>query len=250
MRLHPRLRFAWLLVSLFSLTSIQPASAEWTLALFIGGARTNDSPLTLVQPGESTAVTLSPVSYGAASFDAPIYYGYRAGFFQHAGWLGFEGEFIHLKVIADTARSADVTGTVRGEIVSGPRPIADVIEQFSITHGVNLLLMNVVARREAGSRDSSGSPRWILAARGGVGATVPHAESTVRGIVREQYEWGALSLQAASGVELRVTQRLYVTGEYKLTRTVQDVSIVSGSARAPLITHHGVVGVTAHIGRR
>jgi hypothetical protein len=40
----------------------------------------------------------------------------------------------------------------------------------------------------------------------------------------------------------------YASGEYKLTRTVQDVTIAGGSARTPLVTHHLVAGVTFHLG--
>jgi hypothetical protein len=66
----------------------------------------------------------------------------------------------------------------------------------------------------------------------------------------EQYEWGALSLQAAGGLEVRLGRRLYAAGEYKLTRTVQEVSVVGGAARTGLTTHHVTVGLVAHLGDR
>jgi hypothetical protein len=62
------------------------------------------------------------------------------------------------------------------------------------------------------------------------------------------YEWGALSLQAAGGVEARIADRFYAFGEYKLTRTVQDVMIAGGDARTRLVTHHLVGGITARFG--
>jgi hypothetical protein len=72
------------------------ASAEWTVAAFVGGARTQDSAIRLILASPSTDVTLSPVRYRAESLDAPIYYAYRVGVFPNAGWIGIEGEFIHL----------------------------------------------------------------------------------------------------------------------------------------------------------
>ncbi len=65
----------------------------------------------------------------------------------------------------------------------------------------------------------------------------------------EQYEWGSVSLQGAGALERRVTQRVYLSAEYKLTRTVQHVSIVGGTATTPLLTQHVAVGVTVRAGR-
>jgi opacity protein-like surface antigen len=85
--------------------------------------------------------------------------------------------------------------------------------------------------------------------RAGVGASLPHAESTIAGDSQEQYQWGSLSLQAAAGAEVRARGRVYVAAEYKLTRSVQAVSVAGGSARTPLTTHHVAAGVALHWGR-
>jgi hypothetical protein len=226
------------------------ASAEWTLAVFLGASRTGDSSLTVAQPADGTNVTLSPVHYDSASFEAPPYYGYRVGMFPGSGRFGIEGEFIHVKVIADTARETNANGLLRREPVAGARPLASVLERFSITHGVNLVLINAVVRGQREVLAGSDRPRWILAGRFGAGASIPHPESTVNGFSFEGYEWGAFSLQAAAAIEVRVAGPIYVGGEYKLTRTVQDVTIAGGSARTSLVTHHLVGGLVAHIGNR
>lgn len=225
---------------------VQGARADWSVAGFLGAAHTQESSITLTQPADSTDVSMSPVVYRAASFEAPIYYGYRIGCFPRSRWLGVEGEFIHLKVIADTSRPALFSGTIKGATVSETQPIAAAIEHFSITHGVNLVLVNAVVRHQIGHGEAQ--PRWFLTGRVGVGASVPHVESTIAGASLEHYEWGALSAQGAAGVELRLRQRVYLAGEYKLTRTVQDVSVVHGSVSTPLTTHHLVVGIVAHLG--
>ena len=59
---------------------------------------------------------MSPVVYGAASFKAPIYYGYRITYFPRSRWMGVEGEFIHLKVIADTSRPGLSSGIIGGSV--------------------------------------------------------------------------------------------------------------------------------------
>src|SRR4030095_6415447 len=184
--------------------------------------------------------------YRSESFESPIYYGYRVGFFPGSRWVGLEGEFIHLKVIAETSRPAEVVGTLKGAAVSATQPVAAVLERFSITHGVNLALVNAVVRHPLGNDDPQ--PRCLMTGRLGMGASVPHPESTIAGVSLEQYEWGSFSARAAAGVELRLGQRVYLAGEYKLTRTVQDVSVVHGSVSTPLTTHHLVPGIVVHLG--
>jgi hypothetical protein len=190
---------------------------------------------------ETTDLRLSPVRYRSESLKPPFYYAGRVAFFPASGWFGLEGELVHLKVVADTARQVRFEGVVRAEATDAVRLLSSLVQRFSITHGVNLLLVNAVARRTA---QVSGNlpPRWILTGRVGAGTSLPHPESTVDGLSLERYEWGSFSAQAAAGMELRLTTRLYLSGEYKLTRTAQDVSVAAGSARTPLVTHHAVAG--------
>jgi hypothetical protein len=232
---------------LAGLAAASPAAAEWTIGGYVGGAHTRAASLTLSRPADSTNVTLSPVRYGSESIDSPIYYGYRIGSFPRSGWFGIEGELIHLKVVADTTRDVQVSGVIGGRPASGTAPMASIVQEFSITHGVNLLLVNAVARRRV-DVDPAGAARWTLIGRLGAGASVPHPESTIGGERFEGYEWGALSLQAAAGVELRVTARLSVVGEYKLTRSVQDVVVAAGTARTPLTTQHLATGMALRLG--
>jgi hypothetical protein len=225
-----------------------PASAEWTLGAFLGGARTQTTSLAVTQPSVGTDVTLAPVQYRSESFEPPFYYAWRVGVFPGSRSFGIEGEFIHLKVFADTSRVTDASGIIAGLPSSGPRVLSSVVERFSISHGVNLLLVNAVVRRTAAVPRKGDAPRWILVGRAGAGASVPHPESTIGGLSLERYEWGSFSLQAAAGVEVRIAGRVFLTGEYKLTRTLQQVLIAGGSARTPLTTHHLVGGMVLHVG--
>ncbi len=114
---------------------------------------------------------------------------------------------------------------------------------------MNLLLVNAVIRRKAAGARAGDAPRWILSGRVGAGASVPHPESTIAGLSLERYEWGSFGLQGAAGLEVRIAKRLFVAGEYKLSRTEQHVSVAGGSARTPLTTHHLVAGMVLHVGR-
>ena len=242
-------RIRLLTFSSLALTLPSPAFADWTIGAFLGGSWTRDTSLTLTQPSAGTDVTLTPIHYAGKPFESPPYYGYRLAFFPNCGWFGVEGEFIHLKVFVDTARAATADGTVRGAELTGPVLVSSIVQRFSISHGVNLLLVNALFRHQSQEHTNGDGPRWVVVARAGAGRTIPHPESSIDGSSFETYEWGAFAIQGADAVELRVGGTVYLTGEYKLTRTVQDVTIVSGTARTPLVTQHLGGGVLVRFAR-
>ena len=76
----------------------------------------------------------------------------------------------------------------------------------------------------------------------GAGPTFPHAESSIGRVSREQYEYGGIGAQVASGIEFAVWKGLYVLGEYKFTATDARISVVGGEAVIPARSHHVVAG--------
>lgn len=125
-------------VVLMCAIDVHSARAEWSVTGGLGAAHTRESSIRLIQPRDATDVTVSPVVYRAASFKAPIYYGYRLGYFPRSRWIGVEGKFIHLKVIADTSRQALFSGTINGAAVSETRPIASFVQRFSFSSTANV----------------------------------------------------------------------------------------------------------------
>lgn len=234
-------------VVLVVVATAAPASADWTIGAFLGGSHTRPASLTLNQPAESTNVSAAAVRYRSESLEMPVYYGYRAAFYPRSSWFGVEGELIHMKVVADTARTTRISGRLDGVPVSQNVALSSIIEEFSITHGVNLLLVNAVARRRV-IVAHDGEPRLALMARLGAGGSIPHAESTIRGRRVEGYQWNAFSVQAAAGLEVRLVRRIALVGEYKLTHSTHDVEVADGRGRTSLTTHHAAVGVAFRIG--
>jgi hypothetical protein len=82
--------------------------------------------------------------------------------------------------------------------------------------------------------------------RFGAGATVPHAESTIEGQADEHYQTGSPAIQLAGGAEVRLWRKLYWMGEYKYTRTREEVNVFSGTASSLLQSHHIVTGPVVH----
>jgi opacity protein-like surface antigen len=229
---------------IFGFTCSARAQADddggWVVAAYLGGARTRASDLTIAQPSIGNNLTFERVRFDSRSFDGPLYYGFRGGYFlDQLPWLGFEAEFTHLKVFSNPQQRVRVVGRRRGVPVDSELPLGAIVQQYSISHGVNLLLFNVAARHRLGER-------LILSARAGLGPTLPHTESNVEGQAQEQYEIGSLGWQAAGGAEFKLWKNVYVLGEYKFTRTRQEGKIFSGTAESLLRTHHGVFGISYH----
>jgi opacity protein-like surface antigen len=221
-----------------------PARADWVVAGSIGGAATQAATLRIEQPALGSDFEVRDVAFAGRSFASPVYYGYRilwAG--RRQARVGFEAELIHLKVYADAGALVPVRGTIRAAPVDGTMRFGDVVERFSISHGLNLLFGNLVVRQPIGGTGSVQDRRLVLAVRLGAGPTIPHPESTIGGRTQEQYEWGRVAGQVAAGIEYRVTAHLAAIAEYKVTATRQRVAVPDGSASASFTTEHAVAGI-------
>jgi lipid A oxidase len=223
---------------------LSPARAEWTVTAYLGNARTAPASLRVKAPQLATNLLLQPISYQTKPFQSPLYYGYRAGYF-FTPHFGLEGEFTHLKVYAETGRTAQITGTLGGSVIAESAPIDSIVQRFNITHGVNLVLANFVARK--GFRKKGPSPRFLLSGRLGFGMTVLHAENEILGVSNpEHYQIGRPAWQVGAGLEIRLWRSLYADIEVKYTRTRQNVDIAQGTAESLLRSTHGIAGFVWH----
>lgn len=216
--------------------------AEWILAVYIGSAHTLSASLRVTQPATGTVLTLSDVDYEGRSFTPPLYYGYRLSVFPRARAFGVEAEFIHLKVYARTERDAKIVGMHNHQAVERRGHVSDVVQRLSISHGLNLILVNAAVRRTF-ARQPDGARALQLAARIGAGPTVSHPESTIAGESHQGYELGGAAMHAAAGLEYRVSRRFAVMAEYKFTSTTQRITIARGTAESAFASHHAVAGV-------
>ena len=217
------------------------ASAEWVAGGYLGGTTTLSNSLVLSRPAVDTRVNVDDVHYRSRSFEAPLYYGFRVARFF--GRFGIEGEFIHLKVYARGEDVVPVEGRIGGTPVSANVRLDSVIERFSISHGLNYVLVNAALREPIGSGHR---PRGWLTVRGGAGPTIPHGESRVAGRDQEQYSWGSTGLHASVEGEFRVGGSLYALAEYKLTTAAPEVAVDRGTIHARFTTHHIAAGLAWH----
>lgn len=220
------------------------AHAQWYFNGYFGGNYTQAADIRIHQPDAGVDLTYRQVSFEAKPLDAPVYYGYRFGHMGRKRRIGLEFEFLHLKAYAITDKPVTVTGRIGAATVSGSERMDERVTRYSMSHGLNFLLINAVIRRPIQNS------RTTFAFRGGLGPTLPHGESVVFGVSQEQYEWAGLGVHAAAGLEARLVGRLLAVAEYKLTFAKPTISIAGGTGETTAITHQIALGLGVNLGRR
>ena len=232
-----------LALSLFAVAL--PVRAEFDLSIFTGAAFTPDNDLDLHQLG-GTDLTFHDVSYKGKDFETPPFYGARLLWFpsETSHW-GFGGEFFHIKLYAQTDDTVDVTGQRNGTSLDGRERIGDTISQFSLSHGLNFALADVIYRWFPGPR-GAGFPNCLQPFVGlGLGAAIPHVESNVNGTQFEEYQVHGPGVQGIAGVNVDLTRHWGVMLEYKLTyANLGALDLPNGSIEITPLTHNFVAGIT------
>lgn len=218
-------RLSWL--ALTALVAVPAVShAEVLVTGSLGASRTATNTIT-VTPESGASFSLADVAYEGRAFKAPIYYGYRLSWFGGpTSSLGIEAEFTHAKAYATDTHSA-------------------VLTTFQQSHGLNLAFGNVAWRSAPGC-----AGRCRLVARGGVGLSLPHMESTYRGAHREQYQYGGLAWQVGTGLEWQLTGGLTAVVDARYSRVTEDHLHAAGAdVSGTFSTIHATAGVGWRFGR-
>lgn len=223
------------------------AAAEPFLDLYTGKSFTRDGDVRIRQPALGNDFTVESVSFDDESFRSPIWYGVRAGyFFEQTPWLGVAAEFVHFKILAETAETRRLTGTRGGVPVDTTARVDTVVQEFSITHGVNYLTLDLLVRYSLLS-DPERFPRGRLQLYAGAGAgpVITHAENRIDGVENdERYEVGGVGVQGFVGIRALLFRHFGLFAEYKLTRSRLEVGVAGGDAQVRETTHHVVGGIT------
>jgi hypothetical protein len=220
------------------------ASADWIVAGFTGHPWTMSSTATVSIPERKTEIDLIDLHYRSESFKTPPYYGYRLTWIPagHPG-IGIEAEFIHAKVFAETERLVRVRGTLDGAAIDQPIQLSSVVQNLAMSHGLNFVFANLALRHGIGEADSRGNHRLTTVLRAGAGPTVPHAESTIEGVAREQYESGGIGVQAGAAIEAALGAGLRGFAEYKFTWASPHIDVAGGEATIPARSNHLAAGL-------
>jgi lipid A oxidase len=242
-RLSSCFAFVFLLLLLIGFSRV--AEAEVELSIFTGVALSQDSDLDLRQSG-GTDLTFHDVPFEGRDFEAPPYYGARLLWFpSDTSHWGFGAEFFHMKMYAQTDSSVHVTGRRNGVGVNDNERIDNTIESFSLSHGLNYALGDIVYRWQPGNRGEDFLGHLEPYVGVGLGATIPHVESNVGGNFHEEYQFHGPGVEGLAGMNVALTRHIGLMFEYKFTYSNLDsLDIPGGSIEVTPLTHHLVTGLT------
>lgn len=225
-----------------------PALAETTASFYLGTSHTASSDVHISQPGTSSDATFHDVNWNSDSFSNPYYYGLRVSHFfeQHNAWgIGFD--YTHDKVFARTDHVVQVTGTWNGTPVNQAARMDQRVQSFNISHGVNILALNIYRRWKSSTSDSFFCERCSPYI--GVGPTwyVLHPENTVNGLHNnERYMSGGFGYQLLAGLQYGLTPTLgmFIEAKYNSGRIKVEIA-GSGSGETTLNTTQLLAGLSA-----
>ncbi len=215
------------------------------LSIFTGVALSQESDLRLEQNG-GTDLTFHDVSFEGRDFNAPPYYGVRALWFpsEDSHW-GFGAEFFHMKMYGETDATVHVTGRRSGAPVDAKERIDGTIQSFSLSHGLNYALGDIVHRWKPGHRGEDFLGRLEPYLGIGLGAVIPHVETTVDGRSHEGYQLHGPGVEGLAGVNISLAPHFGLMFEYKFTyANLDSLDIPGGAIEVTPLNHHFVTGLT------
>jgi len=239
-------RFAGLIsVALLSTTSV---FAQLKVETFLGKSITTNSDVNISQPSHRNNLTFADVEFSDKSFEFPLYYGVRVGYFPPSvPFIGVELEFLHFKIYSDPEQIVKLVGERNGAPIDQTARLGNIVQEFSISHGANWLTVNIAGRYGLfhDENNPQGPASGIqLIGRIGIGPFIPHVESTIDSVHQEQYEINNPVFQLAFGGEVHLWWKIKLLLEYKFSYIkVRDADIPEGTANLTLRTHHFTWGV-------
>ena len=222
------------------------AGAQTSFSFYTGFSETRNSDLHVRQQSTNSDAVFSDIGWVGRPFDNPPYYGYRiTHFLKNRPNLGFAVDFTHYKMYANPNQVAAVSGTWNGAPVNETAPLNERVQEFSISHGVNILSFNVLYRWLG--RPAEKFPQGRLQPYVGLGLAyyILHPENTVNNQSYERYEESGFGLHALGGVSYALTPRINLFTETKFDSGKAKVNTAGqGEANTDLNTLHLLGGVS------
>jgi len=186
---------------------------------FLGAAVNFDTPLSIQQDNHPTLDFSA--HYETRPFQGPLYYALRFSYKRISST--WELQFIHHKLH-----------------LSNP---TKEIQSFEITHGFNIFSLN------------RSFPSRFLAWRIGFGLVLAHAESKVRGraysghggLLDTGYHLTGPALIGGTGKEFPISAHFRLLTEIQLIAARARIPVADGTARAPNIALHILLGIAHYI---
>lgn len=200
---------------LFMATNTLIAQSTWSFDLNFGAATNIPLPLKIKQQGYPD-IKLN-ANYYSEPFTSPVYWDWR--FSKSKNERSWEFEAIHHKLFLKN------------------KP--DEVQQFSISHGFNLLFINRGFKH-----------KW-LNLKAGAGIVLSHPENCIRkqaynenkGLFELGYHISGPAINFAIGKHFRLSKRFFINTEAKTTYAFAQIPISNGHANVNNWAFHFAVGL-------
>jgi len=243
---------SWRIFSVAALCLVCPrmADAQWYVAGYLGANHTLSAPVTIDQLAAGTSLEFADVSFVARPFESPQYYGVRGGrLFGAKRRFGVEFEWFHPKVYAETDKAVHITGRYLGTAVDTTAPMDTIVQRYSMSHGMNFILVNAVMRMPVSDARDGFLSRVAISARAGAGPMLPHGETQIAGEAAEGYEIAGVGYQVAGGADIRLVGALSATVEYKFGHASPEITVDRGTGHTTANLHQVAFGLAFGLSR-
>jgi lipid A oxidase len=230
------------------------AAAEFSIMIYFGKVLTNNGEVRLTSG--ATDLTFHDVRWKDKSFNAPIYYGIRAGYWldRSPEW-GVAVDFAHAKTILHEEDVVPVTGYREGARVEGREAIDRTIRNFELSHGLNMLTFNGLHRWfPVGSGDGSRSGSLQCYTGLGAGFSIPHVEARLKDDGTGKEKWtgryqfaGGPVVNGMAGVKYDFADPLSGFLEYKLSYADVRADLSGGEIDTASLNHQFISGLGGNV---
>ena len=223
------------------------AHAQTSVSLYTGTSFTHRSDLQIQMPSTASDAIFRHVSWAARPFAQAPYYGYRlTHYFENSSHLGFSLDYTHYKIYARTGRIVPVEGIWNGVQVNESAPLSRRVQDFNISHGVNMITANVLYRWRRQSASAVREGRLQPYVGSGLIFYVPHSESTINNrSTSGRYQTSGFGYQALAGVQYGLIKRISIFVEAKFNIGTAKVDTAEqGRAETKLRTLHTLAGIS------
>ncbi len=215
-------------------------SQNFVISAYLGKNFPSDTYLKIAQDINQTFLKFENVKLTDKSFEFPLYYGLKISYalkFINPK-IFTELEFIHSKVYSNPEQIVKVNGLYRNSYIDSLIRFGDIVQNFSISHGLNYLLLNF------GYRFAYDSKVALPFLKFGVGISMPHFEATVDSLSFERYEVNDFVVQVSSGLDFKIYKNLGGLLELKYTwGEIINAGIFGGTAETFIKMFHIVFGI-------
>lgn len=216
---------------------------NFNISFYFGKNIPQSTYLKISQDINKTFLRFENIQLKDKAFEFPLYYGMKLSYdlkFINPRVFA-ELEFIHSKVYSDPSQVVKVFGIYRDLPIDTLMRLGDIVQNFSISHGLNYTILNFGYKINLNSAT-------LAFLKFGVGLSIPHFETTIDSLSFERYELEGFVVQFSGGFSLKIYKRVSNFIELKYTSgEILNAGIFGGTAETFIKMWHIVLGLSYSI---